>query len=521
MHVLTKPSAISNLSSGSTAGARMPAQSQDPYFSSIPSQQPITPVNDILQEHRPPTTSATESELAGRVVGRGGSGSRRRVVVLKHDIFPKLVNPGATTTDLAPMSLRPSGRGGLASRPKQLAPPPPSLQPHAPQSNTHPVHRNQSGDTNFIRPSGRGGAGAHSTSPFSFRDILDKRQSKAAKTKAKAQKSSLTTLRHPIPSHLAYEITNMSTETLSTLHFAGESTSPLRTFFPEDSANTLDPASEDDLASTPPFSATASTFEGSLSLQSTHDGEESDYDIYLEDSASHVPADVHHQRSFNKLVQKFGANPYDAETPSAHLADAAEKLLHGHPKDRQPLTNDRTTKMFRRASLSMTSIFSRPSGRRDSIGVDSQNTLETITDDLHQLGLQDDAGYDLNSSRISSCDSPRSPILFSPPSPTHQPKRELSMPSADNSELSVPASTLPLPHPVKHNRSLSSTLSSGAFSDGNEDIVAPANWLFPPSDDGHDFKMAVTRNLTDKPTPWTGEWNTDMYDVIRALRELR
>ena len=176
--------------------------------------------------------------------------------------------------------------------------------------------------------------------------------------------------------------------------------------------------------------------------------------------------------------------------------------------------------MFRRASISMTSIFSRPARRRDSIGVDSENTLDTITDDLHQLGLQDDAISDLNSSRISTSDSPRSPILFSPPSPTQQPKRAL--PSAgDDSELFVPVSALPLPHHMKHTRSLSSTLSSGAFADSDQDFIAPANWLFPPTDDGHDFKMTVTRNLVEKPAPWTGEWNTDMYDVIRALRELR
>ncbi len=440
-------------------------------------------------------------------------------------MFPKLISPSASTTEFAPVSLRPSGRGGLASRPKQLAPPLPSLQPQTLQSNPPPTHQVLSSDVNFIRPSGRGGAGSHSTSPFSFRDILDKKRSKPAKTKGKAQKRSLTALIHPIPSHLAYEITNMSTETLSTLHFAGESTSPLPNFFPEDSANTLDLISEDDLASTPPFSATASTFEGSLSLQSTHDGEGSDYDVYLEDSTSHALADVHHQRSFNKLVQKFGANPYDGETGPTHPIDPVEKPLPNHPQDRQPSPNDKTTKMFRRASISMTSIFSRPARRRDSIGVDSENTMDTITDDLHQLGLQDDAISDLNSSRISTSDSPRSPILFSPPSPTQQPKRALPVPpaGADDAEpVFVPVSALPLPHhPMKHNRSLSSTLTSGAFADSDQDVIAPANWLFPPTDDGHDFKMAVTRNLAEKPTPWTGEWNTDMYDVIKALRELR
>lgn len=434
------------------------------------------------------------------------------------------------------MPLRVNGRGGLASRPMHLSPAPASKSPDLQSSPASVVQvpRYEANSQLFIRPSGRGGAGSRpgnsvkkAQNPLALRDIINRTKRKPSK-KDSPQNRVVSTLAHPISSTAAYEITNATDESLSSLHFAGESTSPPPTFFPQAAQEVTDASSEQYF--TPPFSASSSTSDGSMSLRSTGE-DDLDIDVYLEEQPTHV-TDIQHHRSLSKLMRTFGVNPYDSTTtPDSVAAPVQPKISVAQQRS----LNDRTVKVIRRASLSMNSIFSRPSRRQGSSGLDSQESITTITDDLHQLGLQNDTvseswGY-LDASRLSASEPPGSPIVFSPPSPPPQ-KSTLPVDGADD-EISVPTSTLPLEshtptraiytgkHSRSHGRSLSSSLSEIAFADSRSDVIATADWIFPPSESDHDFKLSVSRNLSDKPMPWTGEWNTDMDDVISALRQLR
>ncbi|KAF8186812.1 hypothetical protein BJ912DRAFT_1060080 [Pholiota molesta] len=324
----------------------------------------------------------------------------------------------------------------------------------------------------------------------------------------------MTTLTHPISSQLANEITNTSTETLSTLHFAGESTSPPPSFFHEP-RRSIQSASVDDLSLTPPSSATTTTFDRSLSPETEEDDLE--INVYLDDASSHLSLADRQQRSINKLTRTLGDNPY--EQASGALTRMGVPSHNGSfPKiliDRDASVKDKSTKKFRR------------------------------TNDLHHLGLGDDdmseSWGDLDTRRVSVCSAPVSPIFFSLPSPLPLPpdtKRTstLSMvpfSSLDSDpEFSVPSSTLSRSQSyshsarrqsarIGHTHSMSTSLADRAFTE-NASVASSVNWLIPPSNDDRDFKLRITSNKhAEKPLQWTGEWNTDMDDVIRALRELR
>lgn len=451
----------------------------------------------------------------------------------------------ALTADSPHIALRPSGRGGLASRPQQLAPPPPPPKsPIAEKQGPLPLVTATKPTPTFVRPGGRGGIGSHAnanTPPLTLKDILNRKKPKFGK-KSKARARTMTTLTHPISSHLANEITNASTETLSTLHFAGESTSPPPSFFHEPQQS-IQSASADDLSLTPPSSATASTFDGSLSLETEED--DLDINVYLEDAPSNLSPADRQQRSINKLTRTLGGNPYE-QASGALTAVGVPSHNGSFPKiliDRDVSMMDKSTKKFRRASLSVSSIFGRPARIRDSEGLDSHSTIDTVTDDLHHLGLGDDMSEswgEVDPRRVSVCGAPESPILFSLPSPLPLPQTDTKrtstlsiVPSLDSdSEFSVPSSTLSRSQSyshsarrqstrIGHNHSMSTSLTDHAFTE-NTSIASSVNWLFPPSNDDRDFKLLVTSHKhAEKPLQWTGEWNTDMDDVIRALRELR
>ncbi|KAF8186813.1 hypothetical protein BJ912DRAFT_1060081 [Pholiota molesta] len=119
-----------------------------------------------VQQHEQPTacTSSFETTTSGRLVGRGGIGSRRaRQLPAKNTVIPTLQSlDAALTADSPHIALRPSGRGGLASRPQQLAPPPPPPKSPIAEKQGPSLFVTPTNPTpTFIRPGGRGGIGAH------------------------------------------------------------------------------------------------------------------------------------------------------------------------------------------------------------------------------------------------------------------------------------------------------------------------------------------------------------------------
>ncbi|KAF9482935.1 hypothetical protein BDN70DRAFT_874350 [Pholiota conissans] len=533
-------------SSAADASIRARTLSEDSVFSSVAEQtlQTITGLHSEPIQQPVASTSSLESHIpSGRLVGRGGSGSRPRIVAPKNIVIPKLQSiESVMTADSPHVALRPSGRGGLASRPQQLAPPPVPKSPiekQTPQA-VSAASPSEKPTPAFIRPGGRGGLGAHAhadTPPLTIRDILKRKRQKPEK-KSKGRLRAITTFRHPISSSLAYEITNRSTETVSTIHFLGESTSPPPSFFHERQRRRQS-ASADDLStttSTPPFSATASTFEGSLPPETEED--DLDINVYLHDAPSISPED-RQRRRIDKLLRTFGDDPYatTAGAPTRLAVPAHDESLRTILIDRDSSQKDKSTKKFRRASISVSSLFGRTARIRDS---DSQNTMDTISDDLHRLGLNDDdisESWGPMETGGMSYGSPESPIMFSLPSPLPQtepkPTLTLSVLSLESDKApSIPSPTLSRSQSythssrrqsahIGHNHSLSASLSDHAFSENNS-VASSVNWLFPPSSDDRDFKLLITSNRNlEKPLSWTGEWNTDMNDVIRALRELR
>ncbi|KAJ3488217.1 hypothetical protein NLJ89_g11639 [Agrocybe chaxingu] len=189
----------------------------------------------------PSTTSSNDSsELSSvRVVGRGGSGSRPRTVA------PQPGNAESPPRQEAPAFYRPTGRGGLGSRQRPINPTPPLLS------------------------------------------LLPLRKKHKGKEKANGLGI------HPIPPHLAYEITNDDTSsTLSSLHFTGETGEPAPKFFP--SSPSLKTFGSD--VDTPPFSATSSTFESVSSIPSETD---SDLHFYQDDRPG-ASSDDHRTGNLNK-----------------------------------------------------------------------------------------------------------------------------------------------------------------------------------------------------------------------------
>jgi hypothetical protein len=50
---------------------------------------------------------------------------------------------------------------------------------------------------------------------------------------------------------------------------------------------------------------------------------------------------------------------------------------------------------------------------------------------------------------------------------------------------------------------------------------ASSTWIFPPSDHHEEVTFSTANIIAEEPQSWTGEWNSDIDDVIRALRALR
>ncbi|KAF5311859.1 hypothetical protein D9619_003772 [Psilocybe cf. subviscida] len=564
-----------------------------------------------------------------RVVGRGGSGSRPRVVVAEDQMptFDIPTRKGSLSLEQQPV-LRPSGRGGFASRPQPLAPPPPPVLPKSPLSsdfnNIEPpalkdfVPHQLPAEPVFVRPGGRGGAGsrakinaksngkpplgANSSTPKSTsllarlqkRKIKSQLQREQQQQKGKSPEVNYGV--HPVRESMAYRIVNGSSTTLSTIQFNSDPQPRLPLFPDEESVHndsirshiTLTSLGPEDMSWTPTntFSSSNSDCISSTSMNETPD-DESQLDAYyiegdeeLQETRPTTPT-YHHQRTLDKLTRTLG------ETPTIHRGPQPESRPQLAVKTTIATSPSRNVKIRgpRRASisLSVSSIFMRP--RRGS--TTSESTVASASDDLH-LSNRSSQPDSLSASRDLARDSyssaPGSPMIFSTPSPTSLQGRRQSLltsprmqgleedmyegtegdagdeesvklteeiPNSDSCEASPvlsrsqsvtlnSASRRQSTWRASHAQSASmSVLDAGSTSmlDEPPGPLAPKshpNWLFPPEDDSDDpdrpttaFSAILRRQrhettimVANHEQGWTGEWNSDLQDVIRSLRSL-
>jgi hypothetical protein len=419
-----------------------------------------------------------------RIVGRGGSGSRLRVVTLTPEV-PQ-IEPSHHREQPASLSRSTHpGAGGSRSRQKPVSPAPPLLS------------------------------------------ILRRRKQKGPNSKGKEREFAHS---HPMSLDLSYQIANESTSTFSTIRFSGEEGVPTPSFFPLDES--IERSSPDKISL--PLSSSTSTFdstveEGPLDTW-TPSTEDLDLDLYLEDTPC-PSSEERRKKSMEKIARTLGNLPHDDlhgisphEPPGREFIPNRPSIIDDGPTKKDP------KKAFRRASLSfsgMSSVFVRPAGPRPRDSMKSHHSLSTLTDDLHQLNLVDDFSD-------SSSASPGSPILFSPPSPsTIRPPNAATLNphgvEVEQESLSVPSPGLSRSHSYSHTpRPRSESLSSHSHSpsisissDDHSTISASSAWIFPPPDHREEATFSTGSNTGEKPQSWTGEWNCDMDDVIRALRALR
>ncbi|KAF9561490.1 hypothetical protein CPC08DRAFT_427901 [Agrocybe pediades] len=518
------------------------------------------------------SSSTTSSPPSVRIVGRGGSGSRLRLASIStNDLHSPILRSDQ------PPPPRPAGRGGFASRPKPLEPIPDPSEEIVKQraAATQPPVQ----PTRFVRPVGRGGAGSRpktagdSSTSVSLLRIISMRKTKSSKNlKGKGKDpSEVRRAIHPIPPSLSYQITNAnaSSSTLSTIHFEGETGSPEVPFFPQGSLPRSSPSDETSTSQEFP-TASSSTYENTPSTSRTT---LDDLDVDGE-SDFEQQRNAHRERSRNKLERTLGDLPrnntfaFPHNPPSSKPKEQLPKLLID---PNPPSTKDKGSKIFRRSSLSVSSLgsmFSRNSAKTGQVSESShsQHTLSTLTDDLHQFGLEDDLsdswGEVNRNSTYSSVAG--SPIVFSPPSPI--PVKRSASPHPPLSSPDTPTVSVPRPLPVppvllpkqlevvapktqegedqffvapsptlgrsfsysRHRRSIrvpTHTASASLHTDIRLDsngVALRSNWIVPPSaDDPKDVAFSVREVPDIASQAWSGEWNTNLPEVIKSLRTLR
>ncbi|PPQ64067.1 hypothetical protein CVT24_008880 [Panaeolus cyanescens] len=519
-------------------------------------------------------TSSTTSTL--RLVGRGGSGSKYRVVA-----------PKPPTLDINNL---PKGVSGVAS-----APPPPPEVP------------------SFHRPTGRGGVGARKKSLDAPPAILSKLPLKRVlSTKFRKDPSSRTSVKSadsirdyptspPISGLRPHYRTNRSTGSLATFNTNsdGISCSPRIPEYPDGDDDFMD-------AYLPPLSPSSSTFEATF--------------ILADPPGCSTPANGS-KGNFVKLAKMLGELP--PHEIYEHLY-RQQHLMHVMPPTQdEPSQDDNlkaAIKASRRSSISasITSFFSPVRARGSGA---SQHTFSTA-DGMHPGSLADDASDSWGQSSITGgvddYDAQaslyrrtlESPIFFAPPSPTLVPPRKatqapansLSTGTSANDPITVPDSPTPkpipslqvdtssldpidsecgsspspsptTPVPTLHrtkshshaNRTIVRASRSASLSLGTDALKALHHANAKAKDPDHDSQLDGSRPLTPFSTlstthndpgqrlpelshwlshaemsaragtpfgtlrsespatmqTWSGEWNTDMQDVIRALRLLR
>ena len=433
---------------------------------------------------KPETQDSQDSGSSARIVGRGGSGSRLRLVIPTPEALE--LNPPLHREQPASLSRQTHhGAGGSRSSQTPANPAPPLLS------------------------------------------VLRRRKQQGPSSKGKQRES---VQHHPISPQLAYQIANESRSTVSTIRFIDETGPPTPSFFPLEESTELSRPDRISLV----LSSSTSTFDSTVedaSLETWTPSTEDfdlDLDLYLEDSECPSPEE-RRKKSLNKLARTLGDfSPEDLHEISPEAPEKKDFL----PKlflDDQPMKKD-LKKVFRRPSLSgMSSIFVRPLGPRRRSSIKSHHSSSTLSDDLHQLNMGE-----FSSDSGSGGNSPGSPIVFSPPSPT---KICPATPNPHGVEeeqefLSVSSPTLSRSHSYSHtprprSECLSKHLHSASTSlllplDHSTISTSPA-WIFPPSDHPEEATFSTASDTAEEPKAhdWTGEWNIELEEVIWGLRALR
>jgi len=429
---------------------------------------------------KPETQNSQDSGSTVRIVGRGGSGSRLRLVI-----------PTPEALELNP-----------------------------------PLHREQPASLSRSTHHGAGGSRSSQTpaNPAPpLLSVLRRRKQKGQSSKGKQRES---VHPHPISPQLAYQITNESRSTVSTIHFIGETGLPTPSFFPLEESTELSRPDRISLV----LSSSTSTFDSTVedgSLETwTPSTEDFDLDSYLDSQCP--PPEERRKRSLNKLARTLGDFPPEDLDKNSPEAPGKKVFLPKPFIDDQPMKKD-PKEIFRRPSLSgMTSVFVRPLGPRRQSSIKSHHSSSTLTDDLHQLNMGE-----FSSDSSSGCNSPGSPIVFSPPSPTTiRPATSNSYGVEEEQEfLSASSSTLSRSHSYSHSPRTQSERLSKHLHSASTSLLSPLDhsistspsWIFPPSDHCEEVTFSTANDTVEEPKTqdWTGEWNIELENVIWGLRALR
>jgi len=396
------------------------------------------------------------------------------------------------------------GRGGSGSQLRVVA-----LEPEALQLE---LHREQPASLSLSTGYGGGRSRQRFVSATPTLLSIPRRQ------KRQAGKKRRSTYSHPISPQASlpsYQTTNQSASPLSAIQ-SDRQTGPPRPFFPLDVEH-----NSSDNTSLPPASTFDFAVRDACSIFQTPSTE----DFNLDEESQCPMLEHHRKRSINKLARTLGDLPpnnlYNL-IPRGQLGK--REFLPNLIIDDKPTKKDQN--VFRRARHSLSSlnlVFVQPSGRRQG----SIYSLSTPTEDFHQVNLGDDDFTNLS----SGCSSPGSPICFMSASLDTNPETPNSsdLPAeAEQESLSGSSHSPSLSHPdsdrprqwnrLSHSASTSLSSNDPLFNPSTISTSTPC--VFPPQDDHEAVTLPITSNPTEKSQSWTGEWNNEMNDVIRALRVL-
>jgi hypothetical protein len=252
-------------------------------------------------------------------------------------------------------------------------------------------------------------------------------------------------------------------------------------------------------------------------------------DFKLNEENQCSTAEGHRKKSMNKLSRTLGDFPPNSLYNIPQVGQPEKRELPPKLITNEERTKKDQTKVFGRASHSLSSIslvFVWPSGH----SIQSHHSPSSSIDDLHPPNLGDSYS---NSS--SPCNSSGSPVQFStapstlcPPSPATSNSSVLSV-EEEQESLWDSSGSLSLSHqdfysPHRWSDHFSHSASTSLSSDPifyPSTISDSSSWVFSPSHNHEEPSFSMMNDTTERPQTWTGEWNTDLEDVIGALRGLR
>ncbi|KAF8999643.1 hypothetical protein BDQ17DRAFT_1427664 [Cyathus striatus] len=488
-----------------TTGASEPAGK-----TSISSMGSHPQSHSSLDIERQPSSQSGNSASGIRVVGRGGTGSRpRRLAPDSEEVDTSLLNK-LVAQELPPKTYRVSGRGGVGSRPR----------PVKPKSKFET--KSNPGSMLKFKPKWKGKAKAPSLKSLPVYDIRATRRSTDSNT------------------------------SVSTIHFAENGSRP-QSMAPTSVASSIKDGSS--VPSTPGFTSVSSTIEDLPLTPLTPAGSIASDVSDSQLSVELTPPSIRAKRRLDKLTKTLGdLPPNDALYDSLLLQERQSKFDKLPPIKTDSLpSNIAAIKSRRRTSFNSFSSFLLNNRRQ------SGQSVSTITDDVHHFPFMDDLSDGWGeirdrstraSMRSDMSSDVASPIIFAPPTPTSVPvKRRSASPVSVSSEplpttptpeddcededaseyiSSLPTPTLGRSHSFSHTSRMRGERTHGhsvSVSQRRPDtpfsldhLPAKANWLNPPPEEE---TIVIARSSTVPQQRWEGQWNGDLQEVIRSLRNLR